>query len=94
MGAYLNPGNVGFAEISNSGYIDKTGMIEIINQRINTTDKLICVSRPRRFGKSYAAQMLCRQSRGLHGLQPEPQPPPHPLPRRPSRMRMCARTHR
>ena len=59
MGAYLNPGNVGFAEISNSGYIDKTGMIEIINQRINTTNKLICVSRPRRFGKSYAALMLC-----------------------------------
>ncbi|CAD7015495.1 unnamed protein product [Ceratitis capitata] len=31
---------------------------------------------------------------GLHGLQPEPQPPPHPLPRRPSCMRKCARTHR
>ena len=41
------------------------------------------------------APLAClRQSRGLHGLQPEPQPPPHPLPRRPSRMRMCARTHR
>ena len=26
----------------------------------------------------------------MHGLQPEPQPPPHPLPRRPSRMRKCA----
>ena len=31
-----------------------------------------------------------RQSRGLHGLQPEPQPPPHPLPRRPS---ACASAH-
>ena len=41
------------------------------------------------------APLAClRQSRGLHGLQPEPQPPPHPLPRRPSRMRKCARTHR
>src|SRR5574337_715044 len=41
------------------------------------------------------APLAClRQSRGLHGLQPEPQPPPHPLPRRPSRMRKCARTDR
>ena len=59
MCTYLNPGNGGFYEITNSGYIDKTGMIDIINERINTTNKLICVSRPRRFGKSYAAQMLC-----------------------------------
>ena len=59
MCTYLNPGNVGFTVITNSNYIDKTGMIDIINGRINTMDKLICVSRPRRFGKSYAAQMLC-----------------------------------
>ena len=59
MGTYLNPGNNGFAEILDSGYIDKTGMIDIINTRINTLNKLICVSRPRRFGKSIAAQMLC-----------------------------------
>ena len=59
MGTYLNPGNSGFERITKNGYIDKTGMIELINSRIDTTDNLICISRPRRFGKSYAAQMLC-----------------------------------
>lgn len=34
-------------------------MIELINNTINTTRKLTCISRPRRFGKSYAAKMLC-----------------------------------
>ncbi|MBQ6482653.1 MAG: AAA family ATPase [Anaerolineaceae bacterium] len=59
MGTYLNPGNSGFTRIVNSDYVDKTGMIALINQTIDTTRNLICVSRPRRFGKSYAAQMLC-----------------------------------
>ena len=60
MGTYLNPGNSGFAEILNGDYIDKTGLIELINARINIPNqKLVCISRPRRFGKSYAAQMLC-----------------------------------
>ena len=71
MGIYLNPSNDGFSEILDSGYIDKTGMIELINGRINTLNKLICISRPRRFGKSIAAKMLCAyydhtcDSRGL-----------------------------
>ena len=43
----------------NGDYIDKTGLIALINQRINTPSKLVCISRPRRFGKSYAAKMLC-----------------------------------
>lgn len=59
MGIYLNPGNEGFAKIVNSDYVDKTGLIGLINKSINTTKNLICISRPRRFGKSYAAQMLC-----------------------------------
>ena len=59
MGTYLNPGNSGFAEILNSHYVDKTGLIRLINSTIGTKQKLTCISRPRRFGKSYAAQMLC-----------------------------------
>ena len=59
MGTYLNPGNSGFARIINSDYVDKTGMIALVNQTINTTRNLTCISRPRRFGKSLAAQMLC-----------------------------------
>ena len=59
MGTYLNPGNEGFKRILKGNYIDKTGMIGIINDRIESSDNLICISRPRRFGKSYAAKMLC-----------------------------------
>lgn len=59
VGTYLNPGNSGFEEILNSAYVDKTGLIGLINDSINTKQKLTCISRPRRFGKSYAAQMLC-----------------------------------
>lgn len=59
MGNYLNPGNSGFATIRNSTYVDKTGMIYLINKTIDTTEKLTCISRPRRFGKSFAAKMLC-----------------------------------
>ena len=59
MGTYLNPGNSGFKRILKDYYVDKTEMIELINNRIDTADNLICISRPRRFGKSYAAQMLC-----------------------------------
>lgn len=59
MGMYLNPGNSGFEEIRNSQYVDKSGMISLINQTIGTKQKLTCISRPRRFGKSFAAQMLC-----------------------------------
>ena len=59
MGTYLNPGNSGFARIVKSDYVDKTGLIGLINQTIGKTKNLTCISRPRRFGKSYAAQMLC-----------------------------------
>ena len=59
MGMYLNPGNNGFKRILKDYYVDKTGMIELINNRIDSMANLICISRPRRFGKSYAARMLC-----------------------------------
>lgn len=59
MGAYLNLGNAGFETIRNSLYVDKTGLISFINDTIDTVNKLTCVSRPRRFGKSFAAKMLC-----------------------------------
>ncbi len=59
MGNYLNPGNSGFAGIRNDIYIDKSGLVGLINQTIDTPRRMTCVSRPRRFGKSFAAQMLC-----------------------------------
>ena len=58
MGFYVNPGNSAFAEIADADYVDKTGLIALINQTLGKRNKLTCVSRPRRFGKSYAAKML------------------------------------
>ena len=58
MGIYFNPGNSGFVEIHGSDYMDKTMLVELINQTIGKNNKLTCISRPRRFGKSYAARML------------------------------------
>lgn len=59
MGNYLNPGNEGFCKIINSDiYIDKTEMIRYTNGVMNTMQGYLCVSRPRRFGKSTAANML------------------------------------
>ncbi len=59
MGIYLNPPADGFEDIlQDNMYVDKTGLITYTNQVMRTSRKLTCVSRPRRFGKSYAAQML------------------------------------
>ncbi len=60
MGLYLNPGNDAFRQaVSDDIYIDKTDMISIMNERLNKPSvKFVCVSRPRRFGKSMAANML------------------------------------
>ena len=59
MGTYLNPGNKGFQEILQSEYVDKTGLIALVNKSVGTMEKLTCICRPRRFGKSFAAKMLC-----------------------------------
>ena len=59
MGIYLNPNNIAFKQALNSEiYIDKSLMLEQTNRVIYTEQKFICVSRPRRFGKSMAANML------------------------------------
>ncbi|MCM1175298.1 MAG: ATP-binding protein [Blautia sp.] len=59
MGMYLNLGNAGFTSIRKGLYVDKTGLISHINKTLGTVEKLTCVSRPRRFGKSFATKMLC-----------------------------------
>ena len=59
MGIYLNPDNIDFKEALNSEiYVDKTGLIALTNKVIRTEQKYVCVSRPRRFGKSVTANML------------------------------------
>ena len=59
MGIYLNQNNILFNEAINSEiYIDKTLLIQQLNKVICTNEKYVCISRPRRFGKSMAANML------------------------------------
>ena len=59
MGVYLNPGNDMFKRSCHSEiYVDKTELITLTNKVINTEQNCVCISRPRRFGKSMAAYML------------------------------------
>lgn len=59
MGVYFNPDHSNFQKIINSDiYVDKTGLLAYTNSVINTMQGYVCVSRPRRFGKSIAANML------------------------------------
>lgn len=59
MGKYFNPGCANFVEALNTNiYVDKTDMIAYVNSVVRTKQKYMCVSRPRRFGKTTAADML------------------------------------
>lgn len=79
MGIYLNPGNRSFWKaIRSEIYVDKTGLIALTNKYVNTQQQCLCVSRPRRFGKSIALQMLvayysrgCDSAELFHGFQIE-----------------------
>ncbi|MBQ8070587.1 MAG: AAA family ATPase [Bacteroidales bacterium] len=59
MGTFINTGNYSFSECRNGLYVDKSGMISFVNSKLFTKDKFLCVTRARRFGKSFAANMLC-----------------------------------
>ncbi len=59
MGAYINLGNAGFKSARNSEYVDKSGLISVVNKTLFTEQRFSCVTRCRRFGKSMAAKMLC-----------------------------------
>ena len=60
MGIYLNPGNYMFQEAKRSEiFVDKTEMIGYVNKMLGTNQKYMCISCPRRFGKTMAANMLC-----------------------------------
>ena len=59
MGIYLNPNNENFkATLTRKIYVDKTMMISVINEFMSEDNKYICISRPRRFGKTIAGNML------------------------------------
>ncbi|MGN1087249.1 MAG: AAA family ATPase, partial [Porcipelethomonas sp.] len=71
MGIYLNSDNTDFQRALNSKiYIDKSELIKYTNSVMNTEQQFICVSRPRRFGKSMAANMLTAYySRGCNSKE-------------------------
>ena len=59
MGIFLNRGNEEFKKVLNSEiYIDKTDMLDFFNQVLDTEQQYVCVSRPRRFGKSITANTI------------------------------------
>lgn len=77
MGRFVNPDNSAFQVALNSEiYVDKTGLLEYTNHVLDTPEGYICNSRPRRFGKSYAANMLaayyskgCNSEKMFSGLE-------------------------
>ena len=59
MGIYLNPGDDRFQMARRSEiYVDKSGLLAYLNRVLRTEERFVCVSRPRRFGKSMAANMI------------------------------------
>ncbi|MBR4265631.1 MAG: AAA family ATPase [Bacteroidales bacterium] len=57
MSEFVDYGNIDFESIKNSNFIDKSGLLNVLNNTIGTENKFLCISRPRRFGKSVAAKM-------------------------------------
>ncbi len=59
MSYYLNKNNDLFYEYKNSDtFIDKSLLVKECNELIKTSDRFMCVTRPRRFGKTMALSML------------------------------------
>ena len=45
-------------DIRDDFYVDKSMLISVLNKRLESRSRFICVSRPRRFGKTMAANMI------------------------------------
>ena len=59
MGIYVNPGNNKlFVDKDDDNYVDKSLLLSVLNKKINKKERFVCVSRPRRFGKTMAANMI------------------------------------
>ena len=59
MGLYVNPNEALLKRAVNSRiYVDKSMILNELNKLLNTEDCFVCVSRPRRFGKSMAGNMI------------------------------------
>ena len=59
MGTYVNPGTRNMEiDIDDEFYVDKSMIISLLNDKVESDDRFLCVSRPRRFGKTMAANMI------------------------------------
>ncbi len=58
MGIYINKGNGEFRSARKGEYVDKSGLISVVNNTVGSERRFSCVTRGRRFGKSMAAKML------------------------------------
>jgi len=59
MGLYLNPNSALLESAMRSEiYIDKSLIVKELNRFVNTENRYVCVSRPRRFGKSMASDLI------------------------------------
>ncbi len=60
MGYYLNPSSPRYEKLKKSKvFVDKTDILEILNENLGKEKSFFCLSRPRCFGKSVTAQMIC-----------------------------------
>ena len=57
MGQFIDRENYGFMSAINSDFVDKSGLLNILNRNLGSENRFMCISRPRRFGKSVAAEM-------------------------------------
>ncbi len=58
MAEYLNCGNESFLNEVDSYYVDKSLLLKTLNGLLNTESQYVCLTRPRRFGKSVNAKMI------------------------------------
>ena len=59
MGIFVNPGNTMFRKKLNSKiFVDKTPMINELNELIENDEGFVCMSRTRRFGKTMMTNLM------------------------------------
>ena len=58
MAEYLNCNNESFGKTLRSYFVDKSLLLKTLNGLLNTESQYVCLTRPRRFGKSVNAKMI------------------------------------
>ncbi|SFK09088.1 PD-(D/E)XK nuclease superfamily protein [Succinivibrio dextrinosolvens] len=58
MAEYLNCNNESFEKTLRSDFVDKSLLLKTLNGLLNTESQYVCLTRPRRFGKSVNAKMI------------------------------------